>query len=476
MPAKYDSMPAELWRWDAATLAAAIRDRKVSSAEVVRACLDRLDAVNPAIHAVVSDLRDEALAAALAADAVAARGQPLGPLHGVPVTTKVTDDQAGHPTTSGVVAYRDRIAREDSPAIRNLRAAGAIVVGRTNSPAFGYSWWTANDLHGTTLNPWSKDHTPGGSSGGASAATAAGVAPIAQGTDMIGSIRYPAYCTGLFGLRPSFGRVPRYNATAEAEPPLSSQIMATAGPLARTVRDIRLALEVLSGGDPRDPWWTPAPLEGPPVAMPIRVAMSIDPARIGVHPAVRAALAQAGKALEQAGYVVEERDPPEFAAVAAALMDITRHETPHFFGTSYERHGDDRLRTTYRRVARASSPPELVPYMEALARRTTWIRRWNTFLADWPIVLCPTACDPPYPQDVTRLGADGYLRMFQAMMPSYVVPLLGFPGLAVPTGVADGLPTGVQLIAARFREDLVLGAAEVIEASAPMPTPIDPRS
>jgi len=470
-----DRLPAELWRWDATDLAAGIRHGVISSREAVRAALDRLDEVNPTLNAIVSDLRAEALAAAAAADAAIARGAPLGVLHGVPITTKVTEDQAGQATTWGVVAFRDRLASEDSPAIANLKAAGAIVVGRTNSPAFGYSWWTDNDLHGCTHNPWSRQHTPGGSSGGASASTAAGVAPIAQGSDMIGSIRYPAYCTGLVGLRPSFGRVPVYRATAEVEPSMSSQLMTVPGPLTRTVRDARLALEAMARGDLRDPWWVPAPLIGPPVSRPIRVAVSIDPAGVGVHPSVRAAIGQAAEALARAGYAVEAKDPPEFAAVAAALMNITRHEMPHYASDDYERYGDERLRRTYRRVASASGSPELVPYMEALARRTTWIRTWNRFMAEWPVVLCPTALDPAFPQDVSNLGGDSYARMFQSMMPSYVVPLLGFPAVAVPTGVSSGLPTGVQLIAARFREDLILDAAEIIEASSEMRTPIDPR-
>ncbi len=393
----------------------------------------------------------------------------------MPVTTKVTEDQAGHPTTWGVVAFRDNVAAQDGPAVANLRAAGAVVVGRTNSPAFGYSWWTDNDLHGRTDNPWSRAHTPGGSSGGASAGTAAGISPIALGSDMIGSIRYPAYCTGVVGLRPSFGRVPSFRSTARTEPPMASQLMAVPGPLTRTVRDARLALGVLARRDPRDPWWVPAPLTGPPVHGPTRVAVSVDPAGVGVHPTVRAAVLRAAEALEAAGYAVEEQDPPDFAAVAAALGEITRHETPHFSGEDYERYGDDRLRRTYRRVRSAGAQPALVPYMEALAGRITWIRAWTLFLDRWPVLLCPTAFDPPFPQDVDSLPAEAYPRMFQSMMPSYAVPLLGLPALAVPTGVADGLPTGVQLVAGRFREDLVLDAGEVVEAACGVLTPIDPR-
>ena len=468
-------LPAELWRWDAVDMAAAIRERRVSSVEVTRSCLDRLDAVNPLLNAVVSDMREEALAAAAAADVAVVRGDPLGPLHGVPITTKINEDQAGHPTTAGVVAYRDRLAQEDSPSIRNLKAGGAITIGRTNSPAFGYSWWTDNDLHGPTLNPWSAAHTPGGSSGGASASTAVGIAPLAQATDMIGSIRYPAFCTGLVGLRPSFGRIPVYRATAEVEPSMSAQLMSVSGPITRTVRDARLALEVMSRRDPRDPWWVPAPLTGPAVERPIRVALSIDPAGVSAHSSVRTAIEQAAAALENAGYRVEECDPPEFAAMAAGLTHITAHEMPHYSSANYERYGDERLRRAHRRMLSTSPPPALVPYMEALARRTTWIRQWTLFLEQWPIVLCPTVLDPQFPQNVGSLSTEAWARVFQAMLPIYAASLLGLPALSVPTGVADALPTGVQLIASRFREDLILAAAEVIETSRDRITPIDPR-
>jgi amidase len=227
---------APLHAWDAVDLAHGIRTGLISSREAVQACLDRIAAVNPAINAVVDVLADSALAQARAADRAVAAGEALGPLHGVPVTVKVNVDLAGRPTTNGVVAWRDLIAPADSPVVANLRRAGAIPVGRTNTPGFSFRWFTENDLHGRTLNPWSPAHTPGGSSGGASAALAAGIGAMAHGNDIGGSIRYPAYCTGTFGLRPSFGRVPAFNPSASAERPLSAQLMSVPGPLTRDRR------------------------------------------------------------------------------------------------------------------------------------------------------------------------------------------------------------------------------------------------
>ena len=221
---------SELWRWTATALADGIRAGAVRSRDAVQSCLARVQAVDPGLHAAVEVLEREALAAADAADAAVRRGEVLGPLHGVPVTVKVNVDQAGCATTNGVVAFRDLVAREDSPVVANLRRAGAVIIGRTNTPAFSFRWFTENDLHGRTLNPWSMAHTPGGSSGGASSAVAAGMGPIAHGNDLAGSVRYPAYCTGVVGLRPSFGRVPAFLPTAAEARPLSPQLMSVQGP------------------------------------------------------------------------------------------------------------------------------------------------------------------------------------------------------------------------------------------------------
>jgi amidase len=185
-------LPPETWRWDAADIARAIRLGALSAREATEAALARLAAANPAINAVVDPLPDLALAAADAADAARARGDALGPLHGVPITVKVNADMEGRATTNGVVAFRDAIAPADSAVVGNLKRAGAVVIGRTNTPAFSWRWFTDNDLHGRTLNPWSAGHTPGGSSGGAAAAVAAGIGAVAHGNDIGGSVRYPA--------------------------------------------------------------------------------------------------------------------------------------------------------------------------------------------------------------------------------------------------------------------------------------------
>jgi amidase len=302
-------MPSEIWAWDALDIAAAIRLGTVSAREATAAALARLEALNPALNAVVEPLPEAALAAAAAVDAARARGEALAPLAGVPVTVKVNVDAKGRATSNGVVAFKDLIAPDDSPVVANLRAAGAVIIGRTNTPAFSWRWFTENDLYGQTRNPWSAAHTPGGSSGGAAAAVAAGIGAIAHGNDIGGSVRYPAYACGVAGLRPSAGRIAAFNPSAAAERPLSSQLLSTQGPLARRVRDLRPALAAMAGPDARDPWQVPMPPTGPAPARPIRAALCLDPAGTGVDPAVAAAVEAAGRALAAAGYAVEEAAP-----------------------------------------------------------------------------------------------------------------------------------------------------------------------
>jgi amidase len=201
----------ELWQLDATELARLIRTGRASSVDAVDSVLKRLHKVNPAINAVVKVFEAEARASAETADAARARGHAPGPLHGVPVTIKINVDLAGTATDNGVVALKDFVTQEDSPVVANLKHAGAIIIGRTNAPAFSMRLYTDNGLHGRTLNPLDPTVTPGGSSGGAGASVAVGIAPIGHGNDIGGSVRIPAYCNGIVGLRPGLGRVPGFN-------------------------------------------------------------------------------------------------------------------------------------------------------------------------------------------------------------------------------------------------------------------------
>ncbi len=466
-------MSDALWSWSAQRLAAAIRHGAASAREAVTSSLERVQAVNPTLNAIVDPMADEAMAAADAADAARRRGDVLGPLHGVPATVKVNVDCQGRATTNGVVAFKDNRATEDSPVVANLRRAGAVIIGRTNTPAFSVRWFTDNALHGRTLNPWSRAHTPGGSSGGASAAVAAGMGAIAHGNDLAGSVRYPAYCTGVAGLRPSFGRVPAYLASAKDERPISMAMMSVQGPLARHVADLRLALQVMSAGDARDPWWVPAPLTGP--ALPRRVALSVNCQGVPADPPVVAAVRQAGAWLADAGYTVEEVEPPSLSEAQELWKLIANDEARKFMWPAIEQLGDDGVRKSFGWMLADSPVLDHAAHLKAFAKRATLLRRWQLFLEKYPLVLCPVSGEPPFRWGLDEQDEATMQRVIRAQESQFAVPVLGLPALSVPTGMAGPVPMGVQLIGPRFREDLLFDAAEVIEARCPPITPIDPR-
>jgi amidase len=473
-------MERDLWRWQAADLAAAIRRREISSREAVQSCLDRTHAVNPQLNAIVQLQEESALLAADAADAAVARGEDLGVLHGVPVTTKINVDHAGWPTTNGIVALRDNIATQDSPVVANLKKSGAVLFGRTNTPAFSMRWFTDNALHGLTSNPWSKDHTPGGSSGGAASAVAAGIGPIAHGNDLAGSVRYPAFCTGVFGLRPSFGRVPAFLPSATQERPLSAQLMSVQGPLARSVADIRLGLAAMSQADFRDVWWVPAPLEGLPANKPLRVGLSFDcGGEVPLHPALRKALVQAGECLAKAGYLVEEVAPPPLADLMELWDLLARNDNLLFIKPMIDALGDEGIKRSFYMQFGQRPLLDMETHLRAMARRSTLIRQWAAFMQTYPIILSPVSADIAFTQGLDCAHEEGARHTLASQAPGFAVPVLGFPAISVPLGTTQSasatLPVGVQLMGARFREDQILDAAQVLEAAYPVHVPIDPR-
>ncbi|HVZ46610.1 MAG TPA: amidase [Ramlibacter sp.] len=466
-------MIQEPWRLDATALAEAIRNGRLTSRDAVESCLSRLHTVNPRINAVTVTLADEARAAADEADAALRRGEALGPLHGVPVAIKENVDQARTATTAGVAAFRDMMAPDDSAPVANWRRSGAVIVGRTNTSPFAMRWHTDNELRGATLNPWDTSLTPGGSSGGAAAALAAGIVPLAHGNDYGGSIRWPAYCCGVTGLRPTFGRIPSFNPSAKEDRGFTSQTFAVQGPMARSVRDLRLGLAAMCGRDPRDPWWVPAPLEGPAPASPLKVALAIDPGGQGVAPAVAHAVRKAGRALERAGYVVEEVDPPSVELAADLWWRLAWTETRHVVAPAIERFGDDALRQTTARYMASAPDIDLAGYMKDIARRATCLREWMVFLERYAVVVGPVSTQPvPGAAFDIADGADA-LEQKKAFRLLISVNLLGLPAVSVPTGVEGNVPCGVQVIGSRFREDLCLAAAEAIEANCGVFTPID---
>ncbi len=459
----------DLWRLSAAEMASLIRSKKVSAKEAATSALARLDAVNPKINAVVDHRPADVLAQAAAIDAAIGRGEDPGPLAGVPVTVKVNIDQEGFATTNGLTLQREAVAKSNSPVIDNLKKSGAVILGRTNCPAFSYRWFTTNLIHGDTKNPRDPGITPGGSSGGAGAAVAAGIGHIAHGTDIAGSIRYPAYACGVHGLRPTMGRIPAFNA-ALPERPIGPQISAVSGPLARTIGDLRIALAAMSAQDARDPWWVPAPLEGPDT--PKRVAMCLNPGGLDPVPEVKAAVADAGKRLERAGWTVEE------IADTPSLREAADLQTKLWLGDGYEaqlaaaeREGDPGALACLRGNRSKVHPFDL---SMALTRRATLTREWLAFLEKYPVLLMPVSGELPFPDHLDRKDDASFARVWHAQLPQIAIPFMGLPGLAVSTGLVGRIPVGVQLVAGRYREDLCLAAGEAIEAGGTPSAAIDP--
>jgi amidase len=463
----------DLWRLSAADIAALIRSKKISARDAASAALARLDAVNPAINAVVDHRPEDVRAQADAVDAAIARNEEPGPLAGVPVTVKVNIDQEGFATTNGLKLQRDVMARSNSPVIDNLRKAGAVILGRTNCPAFSYRWFTTNLMHGDTKNPRDAGTTPGGSSGGAGAAVAAGIGHIAHGTDIAGSIRYPAYACGVHGLRPTVGRVPAFNASLP-ERTIAAQISAVSGPLARTIGDLRIALKAMSGKDLRDPWWVPAPLEGPP--MPKRAALCLQPDGLETAAEVKAAVADAGKRLERAGWVVEEVATPP-------LREAADLQTKLWLGDGYEaqlaaaeREGDPGALACLRGNRSKVFPFDAAAFSKALTRRATLIREWLHFLENYSVLLMPVSGELPFPDGLDMRDEASFAKVWQAQLPQIAIPFLGLPGLTVSTGLVGRVPVGVQVVSGRFREDMCMLAGEAIEAGGTPSAPVDPVS
>lgn len=439
--------------------AAMIARREVSAREVATASLARIEARNPALNAIVQRMDDEALAAADEVDARIKRGETPGPLAGVPVTIKVIVDQKGHVTTNGLQTQANLIATEDNPVVANLRRAGAVIVGRTNTPAFSLRWFTRNGLHGATKNPHDASLTPGGSSGGAGAAVATGMGAIAHGSDIAGSIRYPAYACGVHGLRPSLGRVPAFNPSG-GDRLIGAQLMAVSGPLTRSIPDLRLALAAMSAPDPRDAWYQPMPLSGPPAAR--RVAYVEAPDGMTVAAPVRAALRAAADTLRAAGWQVEAVDTPPWREAMALQLRLWMAEFRHSGLAGLKAENDRDANIVYTGMTRHCPEIDMATLMDTLKSRARLTRLWRSFLADWPLVLCPVSGELPFADHRDVASEADFDAVLHAQMPMIATPFMGLPGLTVTTGKHGPAPLGVQLIADQFREDLLLEAGEVL--------------
>ncbi len=457
-------MSTPIWQWSAVDTAKSIRNGTVSSETVVHAHVERMREANPAVNAVVVDLGDQAIGQAKEIDKNLNSGSRARLLEGVPVTVKTNVDFSGQANSNGVPAFKDMIATDDSPVVANLKKAGAITIGLTNTPEFSMRAFTDNPLHGLTLNPWDHGATCGGSSGGAAASLALGIGALAHGNDIGGSVRWPAHCCGLATIRPTQGRIAAYNPSAPAERPLMAQLFSTQGPFGKSVADVRLGLEVMAARDPRDPWWVPAPLEGPRPEAPIRVALAKVPEDLDPDPAILAVVRQAADRLSDAGYVVEETELPDLGEIWQAWSDILFEEMHTLQEAAMRKVVSDDYMSVFESYDAFSNRLDKKGFMEAISHRTRHLRNWMMFLEQYPVILTPACVHRTYGPREDLDGPSAVERIFKRGL-RYIssINYLGLPAAIVPAGMVDGLPVGVQLIASRFREDIALDAAEAIE-------------
>jgi amidase len=448
----------------ATEIADAVRSKRLSALEVTEAHLARISAVNPKINAVVQEFPDEALASARAVDALVAQGKNPGVLCGVPVTIKVNVDQKGHATTNGLQLQKNLVAQSDSPVVSNIRAAGGVIVGRTNTPAFSLRWFTKNNLHGQTLNPRDKTITPGGSSGGAAAAVASGMCAIGHGTDIAGSIRYPAYACGLHGIRPTMGRVAAYNASGP-DRHIGAQLMAVSGPIARTISDIHLALIAISAKDTRDPWWVPVQhVQG---AFPKRAALTVAPDGMPVDKEVEHALHDAANRLKDAGWIVEEVICPPMRPAAKINEQLWMTEMRIGADEMVQKEAEEDSQFIYQQMKNRVDPLDVEGLVGALQTRAGIVREWEEFMQKYPVLICPVSGQLPFLQQQDVQSETAFKAIMEAQLIQRALPAMGLPGLTVSTGFVGKIPVGVQLIAGRFREDILLAAGADIERTGP---------
>jgi amidase len=440
-----------------------VHTREVSSVELVQLYLDRIHHLDPELNAFVTVRNEDALDDAKAADA----RTDSAPFRGVPIAIKDLTATAGTRTTYSSRAFAEYVPDFDMGVVRRAREAGFVVVGKTNTPEFGTTAFTESELNGVAHNPWNPALTPGGSSGGAAVAVAAGLVPLAHGTDGGGSIRIPASCCGVFGLKPSRGRV-------SSAPFTSLEGLSTSGPVARSVADAAAFLDVLTGYEPGDPWWAPPPER--PFADEVgtdpgklRVAVTTEPPfDTPVHPDCTAALRSAAALLEDLGHEVEDAAPPwAIPGLVDAFITVWQ------VGPTLYPIPDPQLLTPLNRrlaeVARATSAAE---YANAVLQLQLASRRIVSFWNVFDIVLTPTIALPPVPIGWQEEGVEGAVEQLHrntVFTPfTAVANLTGLPAMSLPLhGSNDGLPIGVQAIGRPAGDPQLLRLAGQLEEARP---------
>ena len=457
-------MSTELVYQDATALAELIRTKEVSPVEVVQAHIDRIRLVNPHINAIVA-VADDALKAAKAAESAVLAGEKLGPLHGVPFTAKDSFDTAGVLTQLGSPIFKGRVPDADATGIARMKKAGGILLAKTNLPEFSYWIESDNLLSGRTLNPWNLDRTPGGSSGGESAAIAAGMSPIGLATDVAISVRGPAAMTGVIGLKATHGRIPMTGIW-----PRVPRRFWHAGPMARSIRDITLAYSLLAGPDGAD-GFSSSPLSldagvGAVPNRPIRVGWLVERGFGLVDNDVAATVKAAAGALKSAGVIVEEVRIPVLEQINALelLWKLQAMETKPAFRHATAGHED----LIYKHVQAVFDTPDtsIEDFVIAEQQIETMRDGFAQYFTRYDALLCPVTPVPAHAHDATELVINGQtvssLHMMDATAPLSVT---GLPGLSLRFGTSkDGLPISVQLVSPWFAESTILHLGAILES------------
>jgi amidase len=433
-------------------LVATIRAGELSAVEVLEAHLAQIERYNPALNAVVTLDAERARVRAREADAALARGEVSGPLHGIPFTLKDAHATAGMRTTTGLPSFANFVPQEDSSVTARLKAAGGVLIGKTNVPPMLADFQTNNQIFGRTNNPWNVERTSGGSSGGAAAAVAAGMTPFDIGTDLSGSIRIPAHFCGLFGLKPTEQRVSLDGLIPGLPPPRSVRVMSCIGPIARTVEDLALLYQIIAGPDGRDTDVHPVPVDDVPNLDLTKLRIAFAPTFPGLPVAaeIRQAIEQLAQQLDRAGAVVEEARLPELeqdlASAGALIGMITGAFQPE-----------------------ENTPPiTLAQYLTALHQRDQSMLTWEQFFQSWDALLCPASmvaafphCEPGSPLHVDGEDVNYWMVSAHPTQFNYT----GHPAVVLPyTHDRDGLPIGVQLVTKRWGEADLLAIATALTA------------
>ncbi len=451
----------ELIYTSATLLAQAIREKRVSSHEVVEAYIHRIEAVNPQLNAVVQLTADTALTQARQADVALARGEIKGPLHGVPITIKDSFDTEGIISTAGTKGRASYVPQQDATAVARMRAAGAILLGKTNLPELSLAYESNNLIYGRTNNPYDLSRTPGGSSGGESAIIAAGGSPLGLGTDGFGSIRIPAHFCGIAGLKPTSGRIPFTGLLPSAFG--ASARLRHVGPMARYVEDLILTLPILAGVDWRDSATVPMPLDDPRKVelKSLRVAFYTDNGIMTPTHETIGAVRTAVHALADAGTSVEEARPAGIEQSYTIFRDLFGADGGAGVQRLLQIAGTTDIHPFVQQFGEI-----LHPYAMTTAEFSGLLVRWDmfrstllSFLEKYDVVICPVCATPAWPHSSTiteeQLFAGSYSMTYN---------LTGWPGVAVRGGTSpEGLPIGVQVVARPWREDVALAVAQHLE-------------